>query len=957
MEAGARALLCVALLMGLFTILPTAPVRAAPAPSPGPEIIVAANIYKPFAFVQDGQLVGFDVDLVNLIASLNGWNVHYETMTFSDELAGIRNESIDLGIGSIFKTSDRASHFAFTDAYMDSGLVLITPADSTLHSPRDLGSHRVAVKAGTASDDFVVGLDTRYGQIDVQRYVSADEVIAAVASGRADAAVHDYINAQYLVNEHYLGTLVLQKGSFLKPFLAGRQPVAYVAARKILPLLPQFNATLAELRSNGMLAQLETKWFGSTISFYTSRNWLRTVVPMVAAAAILLVAAYLLVSRERAAREARERAAHYQQLFAAVPEPALLVSDAGGSLEVEAVNGALCTLLGRQESDLIGVAVESFMISGKDTTPKTLRCLEDVRTASPGWQFVTSDGTLIPVELTTSTLQTPKKQVLIIARDLREQLKAQQTIRAAYEQYHSLFDEAPDPTFIISNHLIVQINHAATRTLGMTLEELIGRTIASISPALQPDGRSSAQAMQDMEDRALAGNVQRFDWVLVGKDGHQVICEASLQSLPSAGPAVLQGIFHDVTERRLMEERSQQLERELLQSQKMEAVGRLAGGIAHDFNNIIGGIIGYASLLRVDAPEGTELYEGLNTIEFAARRAARLTQRLLSFSRKGGSTTTDVDVAGVLRDALALAMPGFDQHTVVVQNIAPDLDYVLGDRTQLEEVFLNIIINARDAVKPRGGTLTVNACNVSIDESFYASHAIPVLPDGSYVQITVTDTGCGLTPEAMDHLFEPFFTTKPEGTGLGLSIVWRVVHDHKGTIAVASEPSKGTSFTVYLPATSRAEAMKRVPQTSVSGSLPRSSGEETVLIVDDEDVVRSVAVKVLSGLGYHVIDTGNPLNAIAIYKESWHSIDLVLVDMMMPHMNGKELLEQLHTINPSVAAILMSGYDATDTPFESMGFVAFIPKPYTLQELASRVRQSLDTLVEASTSTTQSPAT
>jgi len=929
--------------VAVLLLIPTSRVHATTPVVPPPQLVVAANIYEPFAFQRDGHLVGFDVDLVNLIASLNGWSVRYETTTFADELLRVENGTVDLGIGSIFWTSDRASHYAFTSSYLNSGLVLVTPVGSDIRNPRDLGGHRVAVKTGTASDDYVTSLGTRYGQIQIQRYVSPEEVIAAVAAGQADVAVHDHINAHFLIDDRYQGDLVIQNGGLFTPFLTGRSPVAFPAARNMLPLLPQFNATLAEVRRSGLLTQLETKWFGTTISFYTDSDRLRTTLLVLGGIAVVLFAIYLLASRERAARAARDRAAYYQQLFAAVPEPALLVDNTDGQLRIEAVNGALCTLLARKESDLLGATLGSIMFVGEADVSKTLTSLEDRSLTSARWQFVTSDRTLIPVEVITSNLPTPSKRVLIVAHDLRDQLKAEQTVRTAYQQYHALFDEAPDPILIFSDHVITQANTAAGRVLGTTTKQLMGKIIPDISPAMQPDGRPSADAMRTFEDQALAGQAQRFDWTFVTHDGRQVICEASLQSIPSAGASIVQGIFRDVTEQRLTEERTRQLEKELLQSQKMEAVGRLAGGIAHDFNNIMGGIMGHASLLRVDAMQGTELYQGLDTIERAARRAADLTQRLLSFSRNGTPTIADVDMGEVLADTLSIAMPGFDKRTVLVQSISPDLAYVPGDRTQLEEVILNLVINARDAMGHHDGTLTVDACNVIIDESFCVSHDVPVLPDGNYVQIRVSDTGCGLSPEARDHLFEPFFTTRPEGTGLGLSIVWRVVHDHKGTITVASVPNQGTTFTLYLPAVSRAEAQGRARQTPVSGSLPRSVRGESVLIVDDEDVVRSVAVKVLSGLGYHVIDTADPVNALAIYKDSWRSIDLVLVDMMMPHMNGKDLFEKLREINPSVAAILMSGYDGTDTPFASMGFVAFIPKPYTLQELATRVRQSLST--------------
>jgi two-component system cell cycle sensor histidine kinase/response regulator CckA len=929
--------------VAVFLLGPTSRVHATTPVSAHPQLVVAANIYEPFAFPRDGHLVGFDVDLVNLIASLNGWDVRYETTTFLDKLQHIENGTADLGIGSIFWTRDHASHFAFASSYLNSGLVLVPPANSDIHYPRDLGSHRVAVKTGTASDDYVTGLGNRYGQLQVERYASPEGVIAALAGGQADAAVHDYLNAQFLISDLYQGDLVIQKGSLFRPFLTGRIPVAYPAARNMLALLPQFNATLAEVGRSGLLAQLETKWFGATVSFYTGSDRLRTTMLVLGGIAVLLFAIYLLASRERAARAARDRAAYYQQLFAAVPEPALLVDSADGQLHIEAVNRALCSLLARKDSDLLGATLGSIMFVGQADVSKTLTSLLDRSLTSTRWQFVASDRSLIPVEVMTSNLPAPNKRVLIVARDLRDQLKAEQTVRTAYEQYHALFDEAPDPILIISSHVIAQANTAAERVLGTTTEQLMGKIIPDISPAMQPDGRPSADAMRTFEDQALAGQAQRFDWTFVTHDGRQVICEASLQSIPSAGASIIQGIFRDVTEQRLTEERTRQLEKELLQSQKMEAVGRLAGGIAHDFNNLMGGIMGHASLLRVDATEGTELYQGLDTIERAARRAADQTHRLLSFSRKGTPTITDVDVGGVLADTLSIVMPGFDKRTVLVQNISPDLAYVPGDRTQLEDVILNLVINARDAMGHHDGTLTVDACNVIIDESFCTSHGVPVLPDGSYVQIRVSDTGCGLSPEARDHLFEPFFTTRPEGTGLGLSIVWRVVHDHGGTITVASVPNQGTTFTLYLPAVSRAEAQGKARQTPVSGSMPRSMRGESVLIVDDEDVVRSVAVKVLSGLGYRVTDTADPVNALAIYKDSWRSIDLVLVDMMMPHMNGKDLFEKLREINPSVVAILMSGYDATDTPVANMGFVAFIPKPYTLQELATGVCQSLST--------------
>ncbi len=940
-----------ALLLGLACGYPAESASASTAPTMPPELLVGANIYEPFVYYQDGELVGFDVDLVNLIASLNGWTVRYEVMPFTQELQAIRQGTVDLGIGSIFRTPERASRISFTNAYLDSGLVLVTQADSPIRLTSGLAGHRVAVKAGTASDDYVAQLSATIGKIDVLRYASSEEVIGSVARGKADAAVHDYLNAQYLINRSYVGALVLHQAGSFSLFLTGRQPLAFPAARNMLPLLPQFNRTLAHVQNSGLLTQMQTKWFGTTTSFGAESRHIRTALIVLAVLLAVGGTARFLVVRERAARTTRERAAYYQQLFSAVPEPAMLVYTAPDGLRIEATNTALDALLGRNASDLVGARLGSIMVAKGTDASQTLVSVLDQSLSSTRWHLSASDGEVIPVKLMVSNLPPPSGRIVMVAHDLREQLSAEQTVRAAYEQYHTLFDDAPDPILILRNHTIIQANIAAGRTLGTTPEHLVNRRVEDISPQNQADGVASQEAIRLFENKALLGTLQRFDWTFLGPSGRMVVCEASLKSMPTAGPGIIQAIFRDVTDQRTAEERSRQLETELVQSRKMEAVGRLAGGIAHDFNNIIGGIMGHASLLKVDMPEGSEAYRELDTIERAAMLASQLTHRLLTFSRKEALTLTDIDVSAVLEDTLSIATPGFDKRTELVTHVASDLAFVSGDRMQFEEVLLNLVINARDAIGHREGTITVEARNITPDDAYWQDHAIPPLAPGNYVELTLSDTGVGLSEEAKAHLFEPFFTTRPQGTGLGLSIAWRVIHDMGGTIAFASARGHGTTFTLVLPAVSRADAQKHGHQPVLPASLPPSLHGESVFVVDDEDVVRSVAVKVLTGLGYQVTESADPVAALETYRSNWQSIDLVLLDMMMPHMNGRQLFEKMREINPAVAAVLMSG-DATGTAEGATWFVGFISKPYTLQELATIVRQSLSTSAERASTMT-----
>ena len=298
---------------------------------------------------------------------------------------------------------------------------------------------------------------------------------------------------------------MIQKGGLFGGFLNGRRPVAYPAARNMLPLLRQFNTTLTEIRRSGMLAKLETKWFGTTVSYYANSDLLRVTLLVSPGIAAVLLVIYLFISRGRATRTARDRAAYYQQLFAAIPEPALLVDGAEGQLRIEAVNGALCTLLARRESRLLGATLGSIMFMERSDVSMTLTSLLDRSLPSTRWQLVASDRTPIPVEVRMSSLQYPSKRVLVVARDLRDQLRAEQTIHAAYQQYHTLFDEAPDPILIISNHVITQASAAAGRVLGATIEQLTGHAIAEVSPAVQPDGRPSSEAIRSFEDLALLG--------------------------------------------------------------------------------------------------------------------------------------------------------------------------------------------------------------------------------------------------------------------------------------------------------------------------------------------------------------------------------------------------------------------------------------------------------------------
>jgi two-component system cell cycle sensor histidine kinase/response regulator CckA len=370
----------------------------------------------------------------------------------------------------------------------------------------------------------------------------------------------------------------------------------------------------------------------------------------------------------------------------------------------------------------------------------------------------------------------------------------------------------------------------------------------------------------------------------------------------------------------------------------MEAVGRLAGGVAHDFNNLVTAILGYSEMLLVDVEPGDPRRADLEEIQKAGMRAAGLTRRLLAFTRKQIIEPTVLDLNAVVSDILPMIERLIGEDIKVVVGRGPALARVKADHGQVEQVVMNLALNARDAM-PMGGTLTIAAANVELDEGYAAAH-VGVQP-GSYVALSVTDTGTGMTPQVQARLFEPFFTTKEvgKGTGLGLATVHGIVKQSGGSVGVSSELGKGTSFHVYFP---RAEDAEMVVDAKAP-TARRSTVAETVLVVEDADGLRELARRLLQRQGYTVLVAANADEALRLF-EATPSIDLLLTDVVMPGASGPELTRQLMEQRPELKVIYKSGY--TDDAIVQHGIlkhgIAFLHKPFTSDTLGRKIREVLD---------------
>ncbi len=388
------------------------------------------------------------------------------------------------------------------------------------------------------------------------------------------------------------------------------------------------------------------------------------------------------------------------------------------------------------------------------------------------------------------------------------------------------------------------------------------------------------------------------------------------------------GIFKDISEQKT-------LESQLLHAQKMEAVGTLAGGIAHDFNNLLTGIQGYASLMFLDMNITHPLYDKLKGIEDQVRSGAELTKQLLGFARGGKYEIAVTDMNEII--SKTSAMFGRTKKEITIhRNYKDNICAVEVDRGQMEQVLLNIYVNAWQAM-PAGGDLYLETANVFLDEESARPYGVK---PGRYVRVAVTDTGVGMDEQTRERIFEPFFTTKEmgRGTGLGLASVYGIVKGHNGIIDVYSEKGHGATFTIYLPASEK----ELVREEKVFTDIVR--GEGTILLVDDEDVIIDVGSEILEVLGYKVSVARSGREAIEIYKEKQNEIDMVILDMIMPEMDGGETFNALKSIDPGIKVILSSGYsaDARSTRMMEEGCYGFIQKPYSVNTLSQKVKEVLD---------------
>ena len=509
--------------------------------------------------------------------------------------------------------------------------------------------------------------------------------------------------------------------------------------------------------------------------------------------------------------------------------------------------------------------------------------------------------------------------------------RAEQEVAISAERYRQLFESSPLPMWVydVASLRLLTVNEAAIRRYGYTRAEFLELTLDDLRPP-----EDVLRLHEDVARRVDAPAV----WRHVTKAGELLAVEITAHDLDFEGRVARLVLANDVTER-------QRLESQLRQSQKMEAIGRLAGGVAHDFNNILCVIMSYSETL-LDTLEPGEMRDDIEQIRNAGSRGAALTRQLLMFNRQQLLEPRVLDLNDVLTDMGKMLQRLLREDIELISITAPDLGQVRADLGSLEQVLMNLVVNARDAM-PSGGKLTLETANIELDRGYALDH-LGVTP-GSYVMIVVRDTGVGMDAATQARIFEPFFTTKERGrgTGLGLSTVFGIMQQNHGHVWVESAPGAGTTFRLYLP---RVDAV--ATPVRPRGRPTTLYGSETVLLVEDDDQVRAVALTILKKFGYSVIAARDGDEAQRVCEAHPHRIHLLLTDVVMPGITGPELARRLRGIRPDMEVLCMSGYTdeadrklgsgALDGSDDSDDSIEYLQKPFTAEALSLRVRAVID---------------
>ncbi|MBU0991485.1 MAG: PAS domain S-box protein [Proteobacteria bacterium] len=602
------------------------------------------------------------------------------------------------------------------------------------------------------------------------------------------------------------------------------------------------------------------------------------------------------------------------------------------------VNNSITRILGYSEEEFIQKPFINFIHEddlkiAKKTLADAVKGKMNIRASN---RFICKDGSCKWIEWRILSIL-EKNHFVAVGRDISDRKAAEDLLLESEEKYRTILENMEEGYYELDlSGRITFLNGAYSRMLGYTKEELLGVNYwkEKLKKAFPDIADKMYKVFHTVYKTGNSATIENYK--VIRKDGSIGVHELSISLIrdKEGKPLGFRGLIRNIAERIRAEEERKKMEAQLQQIKKMEAIGTLAGGIAHDFNNLLMSILGKASVMLYRIDEDHPFYENLKSIEQLIGSGAGITRQLLGFARGGKFEVKPLNLNGLIENAVNMFTPT-KKEIKIHKKLQNDIWTVEADPTQIDQVLLNLFVNASQAM-PKGGELFIDTENTILDENFIK----PYLTDpGKFVKISVTDTGTGMDEATLKRIFDPFFTTreKSRGTGLGLASAYGIIKNHKGIINAYSEVGIGTTFNIYLPASDKAIT----EDIQFPDQIKKGTG--TILLIEDEDRIVETASEILSLLGYTVITAQNGMTAIQTFKETKDTIDLVILDMILPEMNGCEIYDHLKAIDPEVKVLLSTGYSINGMATEIMnkGCNAFIQKPFTIEKLSQKIHDVL----------------
>jgi len=647
------------------------------------------------------------------------------------------------------------------------------------------------------------------------------------------------------------------------------------------------------------------------------------------------------ITERKLAEEALERAkAEWERTFDAVPDFIMLLDNEGRILRV---NQAMAHQLGMKPGDTAGHFCHQLV--HRDKKPPAF-CPRNAMLANGSESVIemaldTFGGDYI---VTTSPLLDPEGRMagcVHVARDITERKRAEQALQVEHDFVSDVLNTVGTMVVVLDiEGRFAHFNRMCEQLSGYRSDEVIGKSMLEI--AIPPEEHE--RVSNDFQNLLKAEfQPQNYETHWLTRDGRRRLISWSASALYNEDGSLryVIGAGLDITEAKAAEEERQRLEAQFQHAQKLESLGILAGGIAHDFNNLLMGILGYAEITLMDLPENNDLREGVLQIQVSAKRAAELTKQMLAYSGKGRFIIEPLDLSQLVEEMANLLSVSISKKVSLTCELAPALPAIEADPSQVRQIVMNLITNASDAIGEKSGVITIRtAVHHVTREDLRDMYLSENLPEADYVMLEVNDTGNGMTREVLERIFDPFFTTKFSGRGLGLAAVMGIVRGHHGAISVKSTPGAGTAFKILLPISPK-KIQKGLPEPKPTAAEWDSN--TTVLVIDDESAVRSLAKRMLQRRGLKVLTAVDGADGIEMYKKNREKIALVMLDMTMPRMGGEETFRELRALNPKLPIVLCSGYSEEDVAarFAGKELAGFLQKPYQAASLLEMLRTIL----------------